>query len=133
MGGFCMLWKVFRLVIGLLCGYLYIISLSAFIPFQSEEFLGKLILHPYEFIVGVVALVFGMYAIGGLIRDGGVGVIGANKSKEGLGTDIILAITCLGSFFLLLPLGVWQTAIFFVFCLLYGMMSFSSPEDGNES
>ncbi|MBT2638848.1 MULTISPECIES: hypothetical protein [unclassified Bacillus (in: firmicutes)] len=128
-----MLWKVFRLVIGLLCGYLFIISLSAIFPVQSEEFLGEFILNPFQFLAGAVALVFGMYAFGGLIRDGGVGVISASKGKKGFGADIILSITCLTSFLLLLPLGVWQTAIFFVFCLLYGMMSFSSPEDGNES
>jgi len=128
-----MLWKVFRLVIGLLCGYLFIISLSTIFSFHSGNFLGEFILNPFEYLAGIVALVFGMYAMGGLIRDGGVGVIAANKGKKGAGVDIILAITCLGSFFLLLPLGVWQTAIFFVFCLLYGMMSFSSPEDGNES
>lgn len=128
-----MLWKVIRLVIGLLCGYLFIISLTAVIPFSSEEFLGEFILNSFEFLAVAVALVFGMYAFGGLIRDGGVALISDIKGKKGFGFDVILAITCLGSFLLLLPLGVWQTAIFFVFCLLYGMMSFSSPEDGNES
>ena len=128
-----MFWKVFRLVIGLLCGYLFIMSLSAIIPFRSEELLGEFILNPFEFLAGAIALVFGMYAFGGLIRDGGAVVISSSKGKKGFSPDVFLAITCLGSFFLLLPLGVWQTAIFFVFCLLYGMMSFSSPEDGNES
>lgn len=126
-----MLWKVFRLVIGLLCGCLFVMSLTAVIP--SEEFLGEFIFHPIEFLASAVALVFGMYAIGGLIRDGGVGIVRAIKGEKGLGSDILLAIISLGFFFLLLPLGVWETAIFFVLCLLYGMMSFSSPEDGNES
>jgi hypothetical protein len=126
-----MLWKVFRLVIGLLCGYLFIMSLTAVNP--SEEFLGEFILHPIEFLAVAVALVFGMYAIGGLIRDGGVAIVRAIKGEKGLGSDIVLALISLGFFFLLLPVGVWETAIFFVFCLLYGMMSFSSPEDGNES
>ncbi|MBT2682063.1 hypothetical protein [Bacillus sp. ISL-37] len=128
-----MLWKVFRLVIGLLCGYLFVFSLSAIFPFQSEEFLGEFILNPFEFLAGAVALVFGMYAIGGLIRDGGVAVISAYKGNKNLVPDVIIAITCLGSFFLLSPLGAWQTAVFFVFCLLYGMMSFSSPEGRKES
>jgi hypothetical protein len=133
MGGFCMLWKVLRMVIGLLCGYLFVISLSAIIPFHTGEFLGEFILNPFEFLAGAVALVFGMYAIGGLIRDGGVAVISAYKGNKNIFPDIILAIICLGSFFLLSPLGAWQTAVFFVFCLLYGMMSFSSPEDTHES
>ncbi|MBT2693278.1 hypothetical protein J7E32_09685 [Bacillus sp. ISL-55] len=128
-----MLWKVLRMVIGLLCGYLFVISLSAIIPFQSGELLGEFILNPFEFLVGAVSLVFGMYAIGGLIRDGGVAVISAYRGNKNIVPDIILAITCLGSFFLLSHLGAWQTAVFFVFCLLYGMMSFSSPEDTNES
>lgn len=126
-----MLWKVFRLVIGLLCGYMFIMSLTAVIP--SVEFLGEFILHPIEFLASAVALVFGMYAIGGLLRDGGVGIIRTIKGEKGLGSDIVLTFTCLGFFFLLLVVGVWETAIFFVFCLLYGMMSCSSPEDGNES
>lgn len=124
-----MLFKVFRLVIGLLCGYLFVVSLSAMLPFYSEEFLGEFILNPFEFLSVAVALVFGMYAIGGLIRDGGVGVIRAHKGNKGLMPDVFLAIISLGSFLLLLPLGVWQTAVFFVFCLLYGMMSFGSPEN----
>lgn len=128
-----MLWKVFRLVIGLLCGYLFVMSLSAIFPLSSGEVLGEFILNPFEFLAGAVALVFGMYAIGGLIRDGGAAVISAYKGREKLVSDIILAVTCLGSFFLLSPLGAWQTAVFFVFCLLYGMMSFSSPEETNES
>ncbi|MFT9600013.1 hypothetical protein [Mesobacillus sp.] len=128
-----MLWKVFRMVIGLLCGYLFVISLSAIFPFHLGELLGEIIINPFEFLAGAVALVFGMYAIGGLLRDGGVAVICAYKGNKNVVPDIILAITCLGSFFLLSPLGAWQTAVFFVFCLLYGMMSFSSPEDTNES
>lgn len=123
-----MLWKVFRLVIGLFCGYLFVVSLTAIFPFYSEEFLGEFILNSFEFLSVAIALVFGMYAIGGLIRDGGVAVISAHKGNKGLIPDIFLAIICLGSFLLLMPLGVWQTAVFFVFCLLYGMMSFSSPE-----
>ncbi|ESU30327.1 hypothetical protein G3A_22305 [Bacillus sp. 17376] len=128
-----MLWKFFRLVIGLVCGYLFVVSLSAIFPLSSREVLGEIILNPFEFLAGAVALVFGMYAIGGLIRDGGVAVISAYRGKKNLLFDIILAVTCLGSFFLLSPLGAWQTAVFFVFCLLYGMMSFSSPEETNES
>ncbi|WLR56518.1 hypothetical protein LC048_06330 [Mesobacillus subterraneus] len=128
-----MLWKFFRLVIGLLCGYLFVLSLAAIFPFSSGGFLGEFILNPFEYLAGAVALVFGMYALGGLIRDGGVAVIRAYKGNENSVPDIILAIACLGSFYLLLPLGAWQTAVFFVFCLLYGMMSFSSTEGTNES
>lgn len=128
-----MLWKVFRLLIGLLCGYLFVATVSTIIPFYSGDFLTEFILNPFEYIAVAVAFVFGMYAIGGLIRDGGVAVISTHKGNKGITSDIFLAITCLVSFILLMPLGVWQTAVFFVFCMLYGMMSFSSPEDENES
>jgi hypothetical protein len=133
MGGFCMFWKVCRLVFGLFCGYLFVYSLTAIVPLHSEHFLSEFILNPFEFLTVAVALVFGIYAIGGLFRDGGIALVKAYKGSKGLVFDIILAIICLGSVFLLLPLGIWPTAVFFVFCLLYGMMSFSSPEDGNEN
>jgi hypothetical protein len=128
-----MIWKGFRLVTGLLCGYLFVFLLTGIIPLHSEEFLSEFILNPFEFLAGAVSLVFGMYAMGGLIRNGAVAVISANQGDKRKVSDIILAITCLSSFFLLSTLGAWETAVFFVFCLLYGMMSFSSPEDRKES
>ncbi|MBS8264722.1 hypothetical protein DYI25_09760 [Mesobacillus boroniphilus] len=124
-----MLWKVFRLVIGLFCGYLVVNWMTVVIPFHSDEFLGEFIFNPFEFLAMTIALVFGMYSMGGLIRGGAIAVISILKGIEWSALDLMLAIACLGCFFLLLALGVWQTAIFFVFCLLYGMMSFSSTED----
>lgn len=127
-----MLLKVLRLVIGLICGYLTVNWLPVLIPFHPDEFLGEFILDPLEFLAGAIALIIGMYAMGGLIRDGIIAAVDTFKGKKGAGSDIILAIGSIGCFFLLLPLGFWQTSVFFSFCLLYGMISFSPWGTENE-
>ncbi|MBT2677682.1 hypothetical protein J7E38_01640 [Bacillus sp. ISL-35] len=122
-------WKVFRLVIGLLSGYLVINWMTTVIPLHSEEFVSESILNPFGFLAGSMMLAIGMFSMGGLIGDGILAVKNIVKGDEGSVADITLAIICFGCFFMLFPLGWWQTAIFFVFCLLYGMMSFSSTEN----
>ncbi|RSD26470.1 hypothetical protein [Mesobacillus subterraneus] len=120
-----MLWKVFRLFFGLLCGYLVVNWLPDFKPRHEEEFVSDFILHPIEFFAGAMALVFGMYAIGGLLREGLGSFMNIFKGKRVVVSDIILAIGCFGCFSLLIQYGFWQTSVFFGFCLLYGMISFS--------
>ncbi|HAQ08675.1 MAG TPA: hypothetical protein DCR24_14615 [Bacillus bacterium] len=118
-----MYWKLFRLLFGLLCGYLVVNWIPSINPFRSEEFLGEFILNPIEFLAGAMALVIGMFAKGGLIRDGILAVFQTLQGKKGFVSDIILAIGSLGCFFLLLPFGFWQTAVFFGFCCLYGIIA----------
>jgi hypothetical protein len=120
-----MLLKVLRLVFGLICGYLAVNWLPVLIPFHPDEFLGEFILEPLEFLAGAIALTIGMYAKGGLIRDGIFAAVESFKGKKADVSDIILAIGSVGCFFLLLPFGFWQTSVFFSFCFLYGMISFS--------
>lgn len=128
-----MLWKVFRLVIGLFSGYLVVHWMTIVIPIHSDGFLSEFIFSPFEFLAMAIALVFGMYSMGGLIRDGVIAVLNLLKGITWSALDFIFAIACLVCFFGLFVIGVWQTAIFFVFSLLYGMMSFSSTEDENEN
>ncbi len=126
-----MLLKVLRLATGLLCGILMVNWISAIVPLRPNDFVGKFILNPVEFLAGTMALVFGMYANGGLIRNGVISIINTQQGKKGMVSDIILAGACVVCIILLLPFGIWQTTVFFVFCLLYGMMSFSPPGDGD--
>lgn len=120
-----MYWKLFRLLFGLLCGYLVVNWIPLRIPFQPEVFFGEFILNPFEFLAGAMAFVIGMFAKGGLIRDGINAVFKTLKGKKGYVSDIILAIGSLSCFFLLVPFGIWQTSVFFCFCCLYGMISLS--------
>lgn len=120
-----MQWKLIRLIFGLLCGYLVVNWIPVKVPFHTEEFFGEFILNPLEFLAGTIALVFGMFAKGGLIRDGFVALVQTLKGEKGFVSDIIFAICSLSCFFLLLPFGIWQTSGFFCFCLFYGMISHS--------
>ncbi|MEH7883115.1 hypothetical protein V7654_02210 [Bacillus sp. JJ1609] len=120
-----MQWKIFRLVLGFICGYLSVNWLPLEMPYSPDEFLSVFILHPIEFLAGTIALIIGMYVQGGLIRNGIIAVFKTLKGKNGVVSDIILAIGSIGCFFLLIPLGIWQTCVFFSFCFLYGMISLS--------
>lgn len=121
-----MLWKVLRLVIGLLSGYLMINWMTTVIPLHSDEFVSESILNPFGFLAGTMLLAVGMFSLGGLIGTGILAIKNIVKGDKGSVTDITLAGICFGGFFLLFTLGWWQAAIFFVFCLLYGMISLSS-------
>ncbi|CAM4064499.1 hypothetical protein [Mesobacillus thioparans] len=120
-----MIWKVIRLVIGLVSGYLAVSWMSTLIPLDPDELVSESILNPFNFLAGTMLLAIGMFSMGGLIGAGIIAVKNSGKGREGSSGDIILAVICLCGFFVLFSLGWWQTAIFFVFCLLYGMMSFS--------
>lgn len=119
-------WKIARLLFGLFCGYLVVNWIPVKTPFRLEEFFGEIILNPLEFLAGTMALVFGMFAKGGLIRDGIFTLFSTLKGKKGDISDIIFAIGSLGCFYVLLPYGIWQTGAFFSFCFLYGMISVSA-------
>ncbi|WP_079509584.1 hypothetical protein [Mesobacillus jeotgali] len=128
-----MLRKVFRLVIGLISGYLSVSWMTNVIPLHSGEFTSDTILNPAGFLAGTMAMAVGMYMMGGLIGEGVKAVQSTIKRDGGSVSDVLLAIAGLDGILLLLPLGGWQAAVFFVFCLLYGMMSFSSTEDKDKS
>jgi hypothetical protein len=125
MGGFYMQWKLARLALGFICGYLVVNWLPGEVPDQIGEFLIDLILNPLEFLAGTLALVFGMFSFGELLKDGFTSILKITKGKRGSASDIILGIGSLGCFMMLLPFGEGQTAVFFCFSLLYGMISFS--------
>jgi hypothetical protein len=133
MGGFCMLWKAFRLVIGVVSGYLAVSWMTSVIPLNSDEFVSESILNPIGFLAGTMALAVGMFTMGGLIGEGVIAVQSILKGNGGSALDVLLAVACLGCIFLLLPLGGWKATVFFVFCLLYGMISFSSTEEKDKS
>ena len=120
-----MLWNIIRLVFGFVSGYLVVNWLPLEIPFRPDEFLGEFIFNPVEFLAGTIALILGMYVKGGLIRNGIMAVFKTIMGKNGVVSDIILAIGSIGCFFLLMPFGIWQTCVFFSFCFLYGMISLS--------
>lgn len=120
-----MLRKVIRLLFGLMCGYLVVNWIPLKIPFHPADFFAEFILNPLEFLAGTMALVFGMFAIGNLIRDGIIAAGNTLKGRNGFVSDIILGIGSVGCYFLLLPIGKWQASVFYCFCLLYGMISLS--------
>jgi len=120
-----MQWNIFRLVFGFICGYLAVNWLPLEMPYSPDEFLGEFILNPIEFLAGTIALIIGMYLKGGLIRNGIIAVFKTLKGKNGVISDIILAIGSISCFFLLIPFGIWQTCVFFSLSFLYGMISLS--------
>jgi hypothetical protein len=125
MGGFFMNWKLVRLALGWVCGYLVVNWLPEEFPFKIDEYVVGVILNPLEFLWGALALVIGMYSLGDLLKNGFMAIIKILKGKKTMPSDIILGIGSFSCFIALLPLGEGQTAVFFCFCLLYGMISFS--------
>lgn len=120
-----MLWKIFRLVSGFICGYFFVNLLPLDLPYGTDDFLVEFILNPFEFLAEAIALIIGMDVMGGMIRNGIIAVIKTPKGKNVVVSDIILAIGSIVCFLLLIPFGIWQTFVFFSFCFLYGMISLS--------
>lgn len=120
-----MIWKLAKLFLGWICGYFVVKWLPAEFPVQFDEYLVGIILNPLEFLAAAMALVIGMFLLGEILRNGLRAIYTIVNGKKGMLSDIIMGIGSIICFILLLPSGGWQTAVFFCFCLLYGMISFS--------
>lgn len=118
-----MLFKLFRLVFGLLCGYLVVQWIPMNLPFHAESFFSEFILNPLEFLAGAIALIMGMLSLGGLIREGIISAIRFLKREQGRVLDLIMGIGSVGVFLTIRFFGEEQALVFFCFSLLYGMIS----------
>jgi hypothetical protein len=87
-----MLLKPFRLLLGLFCGYLVVNWLPVKILFSTGDYLGEFILNPLGFLAGAIALLFGMYVLGGLFLDGAIAIFKTLKGQKAVFSDIILDI-----------------------------------------
>lgn len=120
-----MIWKLAKLFSGWICGYFVVNWLPAELPVQFDEYLVEIIFSPIEFLAAAIGFVIGMYLLGEMLRNGLSAILKIIQGKKGIHSDIIMGIGSIVCFISLLPSGGWQTAVFFCFCLLYGMISFS--------
>lgn len=118
-----MLKKILPLIIGFLCGNLFIKMLPIVVPFDLSEFLLIFILNPFEFFAASTVFIIG-FMMNAKVIEGGVKQIVLFISRRKVeGLELLLFLLLLICFILLFTLGFWQTVIFFSFSLLYGMIS----------
>lgn len=118
-----MIVKVLPLLIGFLCGNLFIKMLPIGIPFNFTEILLLFVMNPFEFFAVSTVFIIGFMMNAKMIEDGLKQLILLIFRKKVEVTEIFLFLLLLISFIILFILGFWQTVIFFSFSLLYGMIS----------
>jgi hypothetical protein len=115
--------KIFQLVTGLICGYLFIKWVPISFPFDFSSFLVELVLEPVTFFAAMVVLIIGFIANADLIHDGVVLTFKLLKKEEINILDFALSYALVAVFLLLFKVGFVQTAVFFCLSLIYGIIS----------
>lgn len=118
-----MLKKIIILLIGFMCGIIFIKLTPFGLPVDIGKLLLTFVLNPIEFFIASVVFIIGFIMNAITLEDGITQVSLYVMKKEGAFYGIILFFSLFISFLILFYLGFWQTLIFFSFSLLYGMIS----------
>lgn len=115
--------KIIMLLIGFICGVLFIKLTPFGLPIDMENLLLTFVLNPIEFFIASVVFIIGFIMNANILEDGIIQASLFLLGKKGAFYGIILSISLFISFFILFYLGFWQTLLFFSFSCLYGMIS----------
>lgn len=118
-----MLRKTIQLLMGLLCGYLYIKWMPVIFPFAFSRFLAAIILDPLQFFAATVAFIVGFMNIASLIKDGIEKTMELKKNAEINKSELFIAYCVPIALILFLQLNIFLTLLFFCFAFVYGMIS----------
>ncbi|RFU65567.1 hypothetical protein [Peribacillus glennii] len=124
-----MLQKISRLIIGTLCGYLYIIWAPVTYPFELSRFFAVLIVDPIKFFAATVAFITGFLNFAGLIKSNVELLLNWHLSDTNK-MEWMLACFIPISFYLLSLMNTALSAIFFIFACAYGIISVEKPGKG---
>lgn len=118
-----MLKRILPLLIGFLCGNLFIGMLPIVFPFDLSEILLIFVMNPFEFFVASIVCITGFMMNAKVIEVGMKQIALLFFGKKAEVIEVVLFLLLCISFVILFILGFWQTVIFFSFSLLYGMIS----------
>lgn len=115
----------FLFIVGLLCGYFMIAWTPTVEPFVFEVFLTDIIFDPMKTFFALVSFFIGFISNAILIRAATWHTLQAWRKEPTNRKEQFLSYSVLLTFFILAMIDVKKTTIFFLFSLIYGMMSMS--------
>ncbi|PLT34847.1 hypothetical protein [Bacillus sp. V5-8f] len=125
-----MLQKGTQLIIGTLCGYLYIKWMDLSSPFRLAEFCAGLIMDPIKFLAATVAFIVGFINLSGIMKSVAEHVFQVKHHISMNKMNWIIVSLIVVSFFVLSWMSMALTIIFFIFAGVYGIISIKIP--GND-
>ncbi|ALF11347.1 hypothetical protein [Parageobacillus thermoglucosidasius] len=119
-----MLFQLFYVIVGLLCGYLMIHWLPPVTPFHFTHFITELIFNPLRSFLAMACFLIGFLANAAVIRTIMAGIVLWLRRKQvRWGEWLISCCGMSGSFYWLFQAEAKLTVLFFIFSFIYGMIS----------
>jgi hypothetical protein len=115
--------KVFKLIVGFVCGYMYVQWVPVSQPFHLAGFFLGLVLNPIEFLAASISFTVGFLLNGELIRETIFIRLKSWRKKVSLNDEALIGIGVIVGMLILFNLGSVQTAVFFSISFIYGMIS----------
>lgn len=115
--------KSIRLLLGIGCGYLFILLFPIDSPFLLSEFLLKFVVNPLAFFASSIVFIIGFITNALTFKDGIEESFLLYNQKDSNIVEIFFAVLLMVSFYVLFQTGFWQTMVFFSFSILYGIIS----------
>lgn len=118
-----MWFHLFCIAVGFLCGYLMIHWMPPVTPFIFANFITQLIFNPLRTFLAMICFFIGFLANAVVIRTVIEGVILCLQRKQVRWTEWFICCGGMGNFYWLFQWEVRLAALFFIFSLIYGMIS----------
>lgn len=115
--------KWMQLLIGFLCGYLFIKWFPLQFPLHISEMVVEFLFHPIEFLAASVVLIIGFLIHADLLINGTILLFFTFFRKKMMISDQLPSLLVIVNFLVLFALEFWPTIIFFSFSVLYGIIS----------
>jgi hypothetical protein len=118
-----MLLLFFYLIVGLVSGYLMIVWTPLTEPFVFGTFITEFIFNPLKTFLALVCFFIGFIANALLIRSAIWQTIRLGKREKVRSSELFFSYSVFASFYVLSTMNVEKTFVFFLFSLIYGIMS----------
>jgi hypothetical protein len=124
MGGiFVYVKKMLQLLIGYICGYLYIMWIPIHLPNQLSEVIVEVVLNPVPFVASILAFFIGFLIHADILKKGIEKMTISMWKGKFMKIEILFILSVFISLFLLSLQALWPALILFCFSFLYGMLS----------
>ncbi|MDQ0157195.1 hypothetical protein [Robertmurraya andreesenii] len=115
--------KMVLLLLGFLCGKLFIEWFPIGLPVDFSKFLLALVLQPFDFLIASIFFIAGFLMNAVILENGVRQITMFVYRKQVVMEDLLIFLFLLLGYCILFISGFWQTMVFFCFSLLYGMIS----------
>lgn len=124
MGGiFVYVKKIIQLLIGYICGFLFIMWIPIHLPNKLSDIIVEVVLNPVPFVASILAFFIGFLLHADLLKKGIEMMAISMWRGKFLKFEILFIFFVFLSFYLLSLQALWPAVIFFCFSFLYGMIS----------